>query len=67
MNEALVYLQTIHDAVIAAVGNDTPDPMDLCRKTAAALGLPLQAATPLLARTFEAHLRARAHTDLLAG
>jgi glyoxylase-like metal-dependent hydrolase (beta-lactamase superfamily II) len=66
MNEALVYLQTIHDAVIAAAGNETPDPLDLCRKTAAALGLPPQAVTPLLARTFEAHLRARTHTNLLA-
>jgi len=67
MNEALVYLQTIHDAVIAAAGTDTPDPMDLCRKTAAALGLPPQAVTPLLARTCAAHLRACAHKDLLVG
>jgi glyoxylase-like metal-dependent hydrolase (beta-lactamase superfamily II) len=66
MNEALVYLQTIHDAVIAAAGNETPDPLDLCRKTAAALRLPPQAVTPLLARTCAAHLRARTHTNLLA-
>ncbi len=66
MNEALVYLQKIHDAVIAAAGTGTPDPMDLCRRTAGVLGLPPQAVTPLLARTFTANLRARTHKDLLA-
>jgi len=65
MNEALAYLQTIHDAVIAAAGTGTPDPLDLCRRTAKVLGLPPQAVTPLLARTFAANLRARAHKDLL--
>jgi hydroxyacylglutathione hydrolase len=66
MNEALAYLQKVHDAVIASAGTDTPDPMDLCRRTAKVLGLPPQAVTPLLARTFAANLKARGHTDLLA-
>jgi hydroxyacylglutathione hydrolase len=66
MNEALAHLQTIHDAVIAAAGTGTPDPLDLSRRTAKVLGLPSQAVTPLLARTFAANMRARAHKDLLA-
>ena len=67
MNEALAYLQKVHDAVIESAGTGTPDPMDLCRRTAKVLGLPPQAVTPLLARTFAANMRARAHKDLLAG
>ena len=67
MNEALAYLQKVHDAVIASAGTGTPDPMDLCQRTAKVLGLPPQAVTPLLARTFMANMRARAHKDLLAG
>jgi hydroxyacylglutathione hydrolase len=66
MNETLVYLQKVHDAVIAAAGTGTPDPMELCWKTATVLGLPPQVVTPLLARTFAANLRARDHKDLLA-
>jgi glyoxylase-like metal-dependent hydrolase (beta-lactamase superfamily II) len=65
MTEALLYLQQIHDAVITAAGDQTPDPMELCRKTAGILGLPPQARTPLLARTFAAHLRIRKRRDLL--
>ena len=67
MNEALAYLQKVHDAVIESAGTDTPDPMDLCRRTAKVLGLPPQAVTPLLARTFAANMRVHAHKDLLAG
>ena len=66
MNEALAYLQKVHDAVIASAGTGTPDPMDLCRRTARVLGLPPRSVTPLLARTFAANMRARAHEDLLA-
>ena len=67
MNEALAYLQKVHDAVIASAGKDIPNPMDLCRRTAKVLGLPPQAVTPLLARTFAANMRVHAHKDLLAG
>ena len=67
INGALAYLQEVHDAVIASAGKDTPDPMDLCRRTAKVLGLPPQAVTPLLARTFAANMRVRAHKDLLVG
>ena len=67
INDGLVSLRQVHKAVIAAAGNETPDPMDLCRKAAGILGLPPHAATPLLARTFAAHLRARGSGDLPAG
>ena len=59
MDQALDYLQKIHDAVLASAGNGESDPMELTRKTVAALGLPPQAVNPLLARTFAANLRAR--------
>jgi hydroxyacylglutathione hydrolase len=66
MDLALDYLQKIHTAVIASAGNGDPDPMELARKTAAALGLPPQAVNPLLTRTFAANLLARDRVDLLA-
>lgn len=59
MDRALEYLRKIHEAVIASAGDENPDPMELTRKTVAALGLPPQAVNPLLARTFAANLRAR--------
>ncbi|MFA4850480.1 MAG: MBL fold metallo-hydrolase [Methanoregula sp.] len=59
MDLALEYLRKIHAAVIASAGDGNPDPMELTRKTVAALGLPPQAVNPLLARTFAANLRAR--------
>ncbi len=59
MDLALEYLRKIHAAVIASAGDGDPDPMELTRKTVAALGLPPQAINPLLSRTFAANLRAR--------
>jgi hydroxyacylglutathione hydrolase len=59
MDQALEYLQKIHVAVLASVGNGDLDLQDVTRKTAAVLGLPPQAVGPLLARTFAANLRAR--------
>ena len=59
MDLALEYLRKIHAAVIASAGDGDPDPMEITRKTVAALGLPPQAVNPLLARTFAANLRAR--------
>lgn len=57
MDQALAYLQKIHEAVLASAGAGHSDPLELTRKTAAALGLPPQAVNPLLTRTFEANLR----------
>jgi hypothetical protein len=65
MDRALEYFQKIYDAVRASAGNNTPDPMELTRRAAAALGLPRQAVNPLLARTFAANLRVRDRKDLL--
>jgi glyoxylase-like metal-dependent hydrolase (beta-lactamase superfamily II) len=67
INDGLFFIRQVHQAVIAASGNGTPEPMDLCRKAAGILGLPPQAATQLLARTFAAHLRARGSKDLPDG
>ncbi|MDO9549962.1 MAG: MBL fold metallo-hydrolase [Methanoregula sp.] len=66
MDLALDYLQKIHTAVIASVGDGNPDLMEITRKTATALGLPPQAVNPLLTRTFAANLRARDRVNLLA-
>lgn len=65
MREALEYLQRIHDSAIRAGGGGAGDPMDLCRRVAADLGLPPGAATPLLARTLFANLRLFDRPDLL--
>jgi hypothetical protein len=53
------YLRKIHTTVCAAAGEDAGDLGDITRKTAAALGLTLPAASPLLARTVSANLRAK--------
>ncbi|MDG6256026.1 MAG: MBL fold metallo-hydrolase [Methanomicrobiaceae archaeon] len=59
MDRAVAYLRRIHATVLACAGAGSPDPMTLTQDAAAALGLPPAAATPLLARTFAANLRAR--------
>ncbi len=65
MDRAVEYLQMIHEAVLASAGMGSPDPMELTRKTAAAIGLPPQAVNPLLVRTFAANLRVRNQKSLL--
>jgi glyoxylase-like metal-dependent hydrolase (beta-lactamase superfamily II) len=67
MDDAIGYLQKIHDTVIAAAGSDPLDLMELTRKVAGQLGLPPQAVNPLLARTFSANLRAKDVPDLVSG
>ncbi len=67
MDDAIGYLQKIHEMVIAAAGIDPPDLMELTRKVAGQLGLPPQAVNPLLARTFSANVRARDVPDLIFG
>ena len=66
MDRALEHLQTIHEAVLSSAGDNLPDPIELTRKTAAAIGLPPQMVNPLLARTFAANLRARNRKNLMA-
>ncbi len=65
MDTALEYLRIIHEAVLTVNGEGVMDPVLLTKKAGEALGLPPQAITPLLARTFEANLRIRDHTNLL--
>ena len=67
MDRALAYLQKIHEAVITVSADGTTDPMEIAERTAALLGLPPQAVTPLLARTFAANMRVRDHPDLVSG
>jgi glyoxylase-like metal-dependent hydrolase (beta-lactamase superfamily II) len=67
MDRALVYLQKIHESVIAVSADGTADPMEIARRTAPLIGLPPQAITPLLARTLAAHLKIRDERDLTAG
>ncbi len=56
LRNALAYLQQVHTAVLGAAAASPDDLMAICRRTVAALGLPPDAATPFLARTFSAHL-----------
>ena len=65
MDLALHYLQKIHEAVIAAAGEGEPDLPALTRLVAGQIGLPPQAASPLLARTFAANLQVRHRKNLL--
>jgi glyoxylase-like metal-dependent hydrolase (beta-lactamase superfamily II) len=65
MDRALDYLQQVHQAVLASAGNDFHDPVELTKKAVAILGLPPQAASPLLERTFAANLRVRDQNNLL--
>ncbi len=65
MDRALSYLQAVHEAVLASTEDGTTDIMELTRKTAAALGLPPQAAGPLLARTLAANLKEKGRKNLL--
>jgi len=65
MDRALVYLQKIHDSVIAVSADGITDPMEIAGRTAPLIGLPPQAITPLLARTLAAHLRIRNERDLI--
>jgi hydroxyacylglutathione hydrolase len=66
MDQALAYLQKIHEAVILEAGSGDPDPMELAKKVAGFLGMPPQMVTPLLARTFAANLRLKGQKDLSA-
>ena len=66
MDKALVYLRIIHEEAVLTLSNEgITDPVELTKKTAATLGLPPQAVTPLLAGTFAANLRIRDHDNLL--
>jgi hydroxyacylglutathione hydrolase len=64
MDHALAYLQKIHNSVITVSADETKDPMEIARRTAALLGIPPQAVTPLLTRTLASNLRICDQKDL---
>jgi hypothetical protein len=66
MDKALDYLQKIQKTVLALSAEGITDPVELTKKAAAVLGLPPQAVTPLLARTFAANLQLRDQKNLLS-
>jgi glyoxylase-like metal-dependent hydrolase (beta-lactamase superfamily II) len=57
MGRAAAYLRKIDDAVFRSAAGGTSNIMEFTKRTADALGLPPQAVSPLLARTFAANLR----------
>ncbi len=59
MDLALDYLRKIQKTVLTIAGDGSYDLMILTQKAAEALGLPPQAVSPLLARTFAANLQRR--------
>jgi glyoxylase-like metal-dependent hydrolase (beta-lactamase superfamily II) len=65
MNLALAYLQRIHASVIIASADGTTDAMEITKRTAALIGLPLKAVTPLLTRTFAANMKLREYPNLV--
>ncbi len=60
MGESINFLKQIHELVgeNATGYTSQTDIMDLCRRVVRALGLPATAATPMLARSLQANLRA---------
>ena len=66
MDKALDYLRKIQKTVLALSAEGITDPIELTKKTAAFLGLPPEAITPLLARTFAANLQLRDQKNLLS-
>jgi hydroxyacylglutathione hydrolase len=56
IDKSLDYLRYIHRTVLSSADEGSDDLMELTKRTAAALGLPPQAVTPLLARTLTANL-----------
>jgi hydroxyacylglutathione hydrolase len=62
----LQTLQRIHSIVTGLAADGNPgDPMELCRKALAAMGLPPSLANPLIARSFLSSLKVRDMQDLI--
>ncbi len=65
-DDALNYLQRIHEAVLKSAGDmPSPDPMELCGRVFGELGIPPEAANPIAARSFAAHLKLRDRKSIL--
>jgi hydroxyacylglutathione hydrolase len=65
MDLALAYLQRIHMSVITVSADGTTDPVEITKRAAALMGLPLQTVTPLLTRTFAANMKVRDQPNLV--
>ncbi len=58
IDAGLDYLQRIHEAVIEFAGrNPAPEPAALCRSVLSKLGLPQEAANPLVEKSLLSHLK----------
>ncbi len=66
IDAGLNYLQRIHEAVIAAAGGDPdPEPTALCRSVLGNLGLPPEAANPLVEKSLLSHLKMKDHKRIV--
>ena len=66
MDEALRYLQRVHEAVTSVADDGSSlEPAEFCRHVLEELGLPAMAANPLVARSFEANLKVIDRHDLI--
>ena len=65
MDEALDYLQNIHESVVKISKTNQPaDPMGFCKIVLKDLGIPELAANPIVALSFQANLNAAENQDL---
>jgi glyoxylase-like metal-dependent hydrolase (beta-lactamase superfamily II) len=68
MDESLLYLQRIHEAVIKIVGEQPSlDSMELCKQVLKELGLQDAMANPMIARSFQSNLKFLVHSGLQQG
>jgi len=65
MDEALRYLQRIHEAVASVAGEGQLEPAEFCSAVLEELGIPAMAANPLVVRSFAANLKIIDRPDLL--
>ena len=66
IDAGLDYLQRIHEAVIEfAGGNPAPEPTALCRSVLGKLGLPQEAANPLVEKSLLSHLKMKDHLRIV--
>ncbi len=64
LDDGLLYLRRIHEAVLKVKGHTQEDLLALCRQVVKEIGLPPFAATPLVARSLAANLSAIEDMDL---
>ena len=68
MDEGLEYLQRIHTAVIKIADTGIlPESLELCRMVLKELGIPIVAANPLVAKSFDSNVMVRSKKNLLIG